>query len=765
MLSFSISSAIWGALVGTMVLFCAMAYLRAMPGAPAGAGYWAASFGLYVLRLAGYLAAGTLDPIFLTFLAEILQAASTLFLVVGICHFLDRDLPQWVLPHGIALVVAWTAYSTFLDNDFMLRSVPLYSLSGGALIYAGFAMLRAPKKGSFDPARLVGVTLLVWGLHKIDFPWLRPVEWFAPYGFLLAQFLSMTAAVGLLLLTAGRLRSLADSAEAKHEQSREHLATLNQLLQLSLGGQSLKNQLGQALDIVIAAPWLALEPRGGVFLVENGQLRLKVQRNLDAQLVETCSRVEFGQCICGSAAATKAVVHAAHVDERQDAPDDGAVPQGHYAVPILSGDEVLGVLLLYLPVGRGQDESELTHLRALADVLAGMIARKRAETELKHSKSRLVEAQRIARVGAWERHLLSNREIWSDEQFHILGYRPGEIEPSHEAFLARVHRDDRAALVDAMARLDDTHNYSIEHRVEHPDGKILYVSQRGEIVRDESGQPVRIIGTSQDITQAKAAHLALIEAKKGAEAANQAKSAFLATMSHELRTPLNAVISFAQLLEQPRLATVEREKQMQYISHIRESGEHLLSVINDILDISRIEAGEAGLAETRIDVAELVTGTLNLMGPKAREGGLTLERRLPDNLPGLLADARALKQILLNLMANAVKFTPAGGKVVVELGLRDGALELSVSDSGIGIAPADQRRIFEPFVQVENEISRRFQGTGLGLPLVKSLVELHGAEIEIESAVDQGTRVTVRFPAWRLGAGAQVAPAPLRRNG
>jgi PAS domain S-box-containing protein len=757
MLSFSISSSLWGSLVGTTVLFAAMGYLRAMPGAPAGVGYWTAAFGLYVLRLTCYLAAGHLDPLFVTFLAESLQASSTLFLMMGACRFVDRDLPQWVLMHGIGLVTVWSAYTTFIDDSFLLRSIPLYGLSGIALIYAGFVLLRAPKERFLGPLRLVGATLIVWGLHKLNFPWLRPIEWFAPYGFLLAQFLAMTAAVGLLLLTAGRLRSLAEAAVAKHEQTREHLATLNQLLQLSLGQESLEEQLGAALDVVIAAPWLALEPRGGVFLIEDGQLRLRVYRNLGDEVLANCTQVSFGQCICGSAAATKAIVHAAHVDADPTTSAQGTIPLGHYSVPLLSGDEVVGVLLLYLPDGRGEDEAELTHLRAVADVLAGMIVRKRAEADLQHSRRRLVEAQRIARIGAWEIDLATRREDWSDEEFRILGYQPGEIEPSHEAFLARVHREDLAAVASAMNEVDHGDHFAIEHRVEHPDGKLLYVSQIGEIIRDETGKAVRMVGTSQDITQVKATEMALVEAKKGAEAANQAKSAFLATMSHELRTPLNAVIGFAQLLELPRTAPSDGAQQLEYVTHIRESGEHLLSVINDILDISRIEAGQGELSESEIDLAELVSRTLSLLEPKAREGGLDLETRLPAELPALFGDERALRQVLLNLVANAVKFTEPGGRVIVELAMQGGALELSVTDNGIGVSPEDQQRIFEPFVQAESDLSRRYEGTGLGLPLVRSLVELHDAEISLESAVGRGTRVSVLFPPARL-----VAPAPAK---
>jgi len=271
-------------------------------------------------------------------------------------------------------------------------------------------------------------------------------------------------------------------------------------------------------------------------------------------------------------------------------------------------------------------------------------------------------------------------------------------------------------------------------------------------------------GTLQDVTEAKASERALQDAKVEAELANKAKTAFLANMSHELRTPLNAVIGFAQLLERlpsngPR-SREQVEKNKEYLGHIRESGEHLLAVINDILDVSRIEAGRAALVEAPVDLAELVRRTVSLMDPRAKSGGLSLSHEMSGGLPSVLGDERAIKQILINIVGNAMKFTDPGGKVVVELHRVDGDLELAVRDTGIGISTKDLARIFEPFVQVESELNRRFEGTGLGLPLVKKLVELHGGRIDLESVPNQGTRVSVVFPSKRL-----VDPPPMSRVG
>ncbi len=745
-------------MIGASVVLVALAYLRSMPGAPAGAGYWTAGYALWVLRLGLYLVDGPLHPQFAVFLAETMQGVSALMLLAGTLCFLGRDNPRIALTHASLAVCLWAAFSTFVVDHFLLRTVPLYAVSGGALIFAGVSILRARREAAVTAGRFLGLMLLFWGLHKVEYPWLRPVEWFAPFGFLLSQFLAMTAAVGLLLTIAGRLQSRAAVLERKHEQSREHLETLNQLLQISLARKPLESQLSDALDAILAAPWLAVEPEGGIFLEEDGVLRLSAQKNLPEQLHRICAKVAFGECLCGRAAAQQQIVHAAHVDHRHEKGFAGMGPHGHYAVPLVFGGETLGVLILSLPDGRKRDEAEIVHLRAVADVLAGMIARKRAESAAEDSRRRLIEAQRIAKVGSWETDLVSNTAIWSDEQYRILGFRPGEAEASPETFLARVHPEDRSAVISALKRVDRQDSVVIDHRVVHPDGTVLYVSEMAEVVRDDTGRALRIVGTTQDVSDDKAAEHALVKAKQAAEAANRAKSSFLATMSHELRTPLNAVIGFAQLLEHlgsgPDAAGPEASrsavKYREYVGHIRESGEHLLSVINDILDLSRVESGLSVLSESPVDIAELARRTAGLMEAKARDGQLQLRVSLPDRPLRLHGDERAIKQILLNLIANALKFTRPGGRVVVELRVTGGALEMAVQDTGIGIAEEDQQQVFEPFFQVESELNRRFEGTGLGLPLVRSLVELHGGQIALHSVPDEGTRISVLFPPDRL---------------
>jgi signal transduction histidine kinase len=242
----------------------------------------------------------------------------------------------------------------------------------------------------------------------------------------------------------------------------------------------------------------------------------------------------------------------------------------------------------------------------------------------------------------------------------------------------------------------------------------------------------------------------LWRAKEAAEAASRAKSEFLATVSHELRTPLNAIIGFSELMILGVLGPLGNPQYQSYLEDIHQSGSHLLSIINDILDFSKAEAGKLVLDESEVDVAEAVTTISRLMGPRLAEARLTFQLELPAELPHLWCDQRKLKQMLLNLLGNAVKFTPAGGDVRVTAARSDSGLVLRVSDSGIGIAASDLDRVLEPFAQADNKLSRRHEGTGLGLTLVRSMIEIHGGTLRLESEVGFGTTAILTFPSERI---------------
>ncbi len=254
-----------------------------------------------------------------------------------------------------------------------------------------------------------------------------------------------------------------------------------------------------------------------------------------------------------------------------------------------------------------------------------------------------------------------------------------------------------------------------------------------------------------DITERKAVEEAMLAIVNEAEIANRTKSEFLANMSHELRTPLNAIIGFSDVIKDERLGPVGNAKYREYADDINESGQHLLSLINDILDLSKIESGTDELHEENIEILEIANSVMKLVTGLARSGNIELELDVSDDIPVLHADERKVKQILLNLLSNAIKFTPDGGKATLKIWSRVASgYVFQVIDTGIGITFEDIPKALAPFQQIDSGLNRRHEGTDLGLPLTKSLIEMHGGYLDLQSEVGVGTTVTVRFPAERI---------------
>jgi signal transduction histidine kinase len=250
----------------------------------------------------------------------------------------------------------------------------------------------------------------------------------------------------------------------------------------------------------------------------------------------------------------------------------------------------------------------------------------------------------------------------------------------------------------------------------------------------------------------------LIEAKQSAEAANRAKSEFLANMSHELRTPLNAIIGFSEMIEQ-KLKGPLPETYRQYGEIVRTSGQHLLAIINDILDIAKLSSGKIELDLEPLDVTKVITEAVSIIAKKADSARVQIGIDIDARCPRIEADRLRMRQVLLNLLTNAVKFTPAGGSVEVSASVDASELHIAVRDTGIGIAPEDIIPALEPFTQVGEGKMRWQEGTGLGLPISKTLVVLHGGRFDIASALDLGTTVTISLPIHRMGEPAAMEPA------
>jgi PAS domain S-box-containing protein len=340
----------------------------------------------------------------------------------------------------------------------------------------------------------------------------------------------------------------------------------------------------------------------------------------------------------------------------------------------------------------------------------------------------------------------------SDAVEKIWGYSAAEcLAKAAPLFASAIHADDREFVTQStQTAIEKREPYAIEYRIRHRDGSIRWVSDRGQPVFDEAGQLLYLDGIFFDITDRMRAETELKRAKEQAEGANRAKSDFLAMMSHELRTPLNAIIGFSEIVMGEVFGPVGNEKYHGYLSDIQRSGNHLLELINDILDLSKAEAGLMELNEEGMDVAQVIATTIGMVRLRAEEAGLQIQTEVPDGLPEVIADERKIRQSLLNLVSNAVKFTPQGGQVAVRALMAGECLQIRIEDTGIGIASADIPKALSPFGQIDSALSRRHTGTGLGLPLTKRLVEAHGARLEIQSDLGAGTVAIIEFPASRL---------------
>ncbi len=312
---------------------------------------------------------------------------------------------------------------------------------------------------------------------------------------------------------------------------------------------------------------------------------------------------------------------------------------------------------------------------------------------------------------------------------------------------ALVHPDDlktmQAAFVEAsyFARAA-----AAEVRLKRADGEFVWTEMRCRPAAQSAGNAADIVAVTRDISERKVQERALIDARDLAEQASRAKSSFLANMSHELRTPLNAIIGFSEVMSHEMFGPLGAPRYLEYANLINESGGHLLELINGILDMSKIEAGKFELSEEIFDLEEVAIQSLRFVKLQADRKGVALKMSVAANAKSIFADRRAVKQMLVNLISNGVKFTPRGGDVSVVCARADGGVEIAVTDSGVGIAQKDLARLGRPFEQVDGSHVRTQEGTGLGLALVKALAQMHGGEARIESTLGVGTTVRLKLP-------------------
>ena len=435
------------------------------------------------------------------------------------------------------------------------------------------------------------------------------------------------------------------------------------------------------------------------------------------------------------------------------------------ALPIREDGRVHGVLVVYAAAVEHFREKELALLvEAASDVSFALDHLARA-AHLRESEANLAEAQRIAHLGSWVLDLEQRTLAWSDEIYRIFALSPLEHRPSYDGFVAAVHPDDLARLQVAQrcaergeAPLD------IEHRILRPDGTIRWVHEAAELQRDAAGRPIKLSGTVLDITERREAQALLVRANAEleekvaertqalhaalvrAEAADRVKSAFLATMSHELRTPLNSILGFTGILLQG-LAGPLSDEQTTQLGMVRSSASHLHALIEDVLDLSKIEADQLELRLEPFDLRTVLAHALAMVKPHADRKGLALSAVLGSALGVVVSDRRRVEQIVLNLLNNAIKFTERGRVVLAAEVVGAAHVRIAVTDTGIGVKAEELATLFQPFRQLGPH-----EGTGLGLAICRRLATLLGGEVTAASEWSKGSEFAVVLPLGQRDA-------------
>ncbi|MCP4699217.1 MAG: response regulator [Gammaproteobacteria bacterium] len=390
-------------------------------------------------------------------------------------------------------------------------------------------------------------------------------------------------------------------------------------------------------------------------------------------------------------------------------------------------------------------------LAGIVGIMVDISEHKRIEEALRESEERFGLAMRGATDGLWDWNLESNAMYFSSRWKQMIGYADKELRNHFVEWYERIHPDDlERVMADVDAYLEKkSAAYEITYRLRHKAGYYIWILDRGIAVWNKKGKPYRFVGTHMDMSEQKKVEEALLHAKEAAEEASQAKSSFLANMSHELRTPLNAIIGYSELLteDMPDLGCGDLTSDVNKISA---AGKHLLSLINDVLDISKIEAGKMDLYNETFDLETVVCQVAATVEPMAQNKRNTLKLERTESLGNMHADLTKVRQMLLNLLSNAFKFTEKG---MVTLGItrdhdRHGDwITFRITDQGIGMTPEEVKKLFKPFTQADASTTRKYGGTGLGLAITRRFAEMMGGTITVESLPGQGSTFTIHMPA------------------
>ncbi|MBU0763381.1 MAG: PAS domain S-box protein [Bacteroidetes bacterium] len=546
------------------------------------------------------------------------------------------------------------------------------------------------------------------------------------------------------------------SAEKELKKNNDVQHALNTLLQLSVQNAPVKEINKVALTQIVSLEWLSLEKKGCIFLASDDEhLILSANVGMDDVIVNSCRRIPFGKCICGRAALTKEVQYYPDLDKNHEITYEGIKSHGHYCVPILYEDTVLGVINLYLSAGQPYSGPDVELLTTIARVLAGIINRKKIKDELIRHRDHLED---LVKERTEELHKLF-LAIEQSPATVVITDREGKIEYVNPAFTKSTGYTSNEAIGQnpriLKSGIHDSEFYrgmwenllagndwKDEICNKKKNGELYWESASFSPIKNNNGITTHFLAVKEDITSRKHLEKELVAAKNEADTANRAKSEFLANMSHEIRTPMNAILGFADLLEMQ----TENDQHLAYISSLKTSGKNLMRLINDILDLSKVEAGKLSLSYDPFSIQSLFGEMHQVFSVRLNEKGLDFQIDIDDELPDIILDETRLRQILINLVGNAVKFTEKGYiRLQGSYNTETGDLSISVEDTGIGIPDKFHEKLFSPFTQNEEHYTKTHSGTGLGLAICKRLSHLMDGDIGVVSKQGKGSIFTVSF--------------------
>lgn len=704
----SLQTAVLGAFMGSLVPAVSMLYARTQAPGQVALGWWATGFSLQALGLGGLLARHALGLELAVHATDSLHALGAVLAFSGAMVFLGRRVRwRWILA-GLVASVLWPEVAGRFGNP----DLPIFGLGGIPLLAAAWVLLGDRRHGGRAAALMFGCG----GLHLLSAPMLHLHPALAPWSFVALQMMAVANAIVLLIVVLRRQRAVVEQETARADSTlirfRDAIESISEAFVLWDENDRLVI-CNSKFRRLYADPFIHIRPglefstlmrevaRLNYVPVRPERLEQWVERRLwDHRNTQHGIEVKYSSGIWLLSS------------ER--------VARDGYVVGILTDITLLKTREEEIKSKSNQLNGILNNMPQGLAVFDGDF---RLVTYNDRTRAMFDIPETLSQPGtSYEsllRHLVTSGRFGGED---VAGNMDGFI------------RKGVVAMRRAMPRMGER---------TLADGTVL------EILRHEMPGG-GVIATFTDITERKRAELELREAKEAAERASRAKAAFLASISHELRTPLNAILGFSEVMLTELFGPMGNEHYVSYARDIFDSGSHLHNLINDILDMSKAEAGRIDLDEQAMDLGKVLASAVRMVQKRASNARISLVSDMAPDLPRLFADTRRMRQIFLNLLSNAVKFTNDGGSITVSASVgEDGGIVMTVTDSGIGIHAKDLEKAMEPFSQVDSGLDRKYEGTGLGLPLTKALVELHGGTLTLESTLGVGTTVTVALPRER----------------